>query len=338
MKVITARNVNDALPTALDILMHHGYERESRNGKVLVYDGPVTTQYLKPRERTLLWEARDANPFFHLYESMYMLSGAASLYPLRWFVKRMETFSDDGQTMQGFYGQRWRRRFGRDQLDIIVRRLRENPDDRRCVLQMWNPDTDLDSASSDVPCNTNAYLAINVHGELDLTVCNRSNDVIWGAYGANVVHMSILQEYLAGRIGVPVGRYWQISNNFHGYLDTVEPLIDADRRGLEPLNPYTELRPPISLVNSSEDPDVLERDIARLAETKPGDLNMMTGLDMFESFFMSTVMLPMIIAYKWHKARNYEEALKHCKLITDDGWRKASTTWMEKRSALYQEA
>ena len=38
--------------------------------------------------------------------------------------------------------------------------------------------------SKDVPCNTHAYFAINAEGSLDLTVCNRSNDLVWGCLGA----------------------------------------------------------------------------------------------------------------------------------------------------------
>lgn len=60
---------------------------------------------------------------------------------------------------------------------------------------------------------------------LDLTVCCRSNDAIWGAHGANAVHFSILQEYLAARIGVGVGKLYQLSNNYHGYLDKMQPLV-----------------------------------------------------------------------------------------------------------------
>ena len=51
-----------------------------------------------------------------------------------------------------------------------------------------------------------------------MTVCNRSIDVLWGTYGANVVHMSILQEYIANRVGVPVGPYYQISDSYHVYI------------------------------------------------------------------------------------------------------------------------
>jgi hypothetical protein len=59
---------------------------------------------------------------------------------------------------------------------------------------------------------------------LDLTVCCRSNDAIWGAHGANAVHFSVLQEYLAARIGVGVGTMYQWSNNYHAYESELENL------------------------------------------------------------------------------------------------------------------
>lgn len=65
-------------------------------------------------------------------------------------------------------------------------------------------------------CNTHIYPRI-VDGRLDLTVCCRSNDAIWGAAGANAVQFSMLLEYLAGRIGVQPGRLYQLANNMHLY-------------------------------------------------------------------------------------------------------------------------
>lgn len=52
-----------------------------------------------------------------------------------------------------------------------------------------------------------------------MTVLNRSNDMIWGAYGANAVHFSVLQEFIATAVGVPVGVYRQFSHNLHMYTE-----------------------------------------------------------------------------------------------------------------------
>lgn len=234
MNVVPARNVQQALPLACQMLSTIGVRRNSRNGPVLMSPVPVTTAYERPTERVLFWAARDANPFFHLYESLWMLGGRNDLAPLQQLVGRMATFSDDGETLHGAYGKRWRNHFRinaagglTDQLAVIIARLAANPDDRRCVLQMWDPATDLNHAGRDVPCNLLATFQVNANGALDMMVSNRSNDVVWGCYGANAVHFSFLQEYVAISAGLPIGHYWQVSANWHGYVDVFEPLSAA---------------------------------------------------------------------------------------------------------------
>ena len=97
--------------------------------------------------------------------------------------------------------------------------------DRRAVLEMWDAEGELRMANSckDHPCNTHIYFNVR-DNILDMTVCNRSNDMIWGALGANAVHMSILQEYIASHIGARVGIYTQFSNNLHAYTEVLKTL------------------------------------------------------------------------------------------------------------------
>lgn len=224
MKVIRARNVHRALPLAVDALLHEGYLSDSRNGSVLRFDGPVTTVYEKPCERVLFWKERNCNPFFHLYESLWMLAGRNDVDSVAALVPRMKTFSDDGKTLHGAYGHRWFSHFGFNQLSAIIDGLRANPQDRRMVLGMWDPRTDLGRNGKDFPCNLQTIFGINRDGAVDMEVTNRSNDIVWGAYGANAVHFSYLQEYVAARLDRPVGQYWQVSFNFHAYLTTLEPV------------------------------------------------------------------------------------------------------------------
>lgn len=224
VKVISVRNVNAALFEGLRYLAEHGVEENSRNGAVLVAPGPVVTEYAKPRERVLLHFARDANPFFHLFEALWMLAGRNDLGFLLQLNKRMREYSDDGgKTMNGAYGFRWLHYFRHNQLATAIRTLREEPNTRRVVVAMWDATSDqLNSTSRDLPCNTHIYFDRR-GGRLNMTVCNRSNDIYWGAYGANAVHFSILQEYIAAAVEVPVGTYYQFSNNYHLYTDIIDP-------------------------------------------------------------------------------------------------------------------
>jgi hypothetical protein len=150
-----------------------------------------------------------------------MLAGRNDVEYVANFVKRMRDYSDDGRFLQGAYGYRWRHEFGFDQINSAVVHLQENPDSRRVVLTMWNPAFD-NNGGKDIPCNTHVYVSLsyrNTEPEVDISVCCRSNDAIWGCYGANVVHMSFLQEYIACALSMNVGRYTQFSHNFHVYPD-----------------------------------------------------------------------------------------------------------------------
>jgi len=225
------RNVNEALSDGLMYLRVAGTKQNSRNGPVLVAPEPVTTVYSQPRERVLFSPLRNANPFFHLMEALWMLAGRNDLEWPAYFNSKFAQYSDDGVTVHGAYGDRWRGGLGFDQLAVIVEELKKNPESRRCVLQMWDATTtgeggylagdydDLHKAidgGKDVPCNTHAYFLVQ-DGALNVTVCCRSNDILWGACGANAVHMSVMHEYVARCAGLPVGTYRQFSNNYHLY-------------------------------------------------------------------------------------------------------------------------
>lgn len=148
-----------------------------------------------------------------------MIAGRDDAEFVKYFNSRMINFSDDGRTLNGAYGHRWRRRFGVDQLVVLIRHLKEDPTSRRAVLTMWGPQQDLLNLSSkDVCCNTQAYFEIR-GGKLNMTVLCRSNDLVWGAYGANAVHFSFLQEFIASALDVPLGVYRQFSHNLHLYTE-----------------------------------------------------------------------------------------------------------------------
>jgi thymidylate synthase len=80
-----------------------------------------------------------------------MLAGSKDLKWIAHFNRNMESFSDNGKTINGAYGYRWRLYFGKDQLRQVVDMLRKNPADRRAVITMWDATYDLNSPSKDVP-------------------------------------------------------------------------------------------------------------------------------------------------------------------------------------------
>lgn len=234
MIVINAHNINDAYREAVRLFRQEHMTSNSRGSEKLgqVRElGTVTTRYSVPKER-ILWDSkRDANPFFHLFESIWMLAGRSDVAWLEQFSKNITDFSDE----HGAYGNRWRNFFGFDQLLEILALLKRDPGTRRAVLTMWSPVGDLISTSSgagginakDIPCNLMVKFELR-RGVLDMIVFNRSNDMLFGAYGANVVHFSMLQEFVAGCLGVEMGFYEQVSANFHVYQSVWDTKVNAD--------------------------------------------------------------------------------------------------------------
>ncbi len=169
---IKTRNVNTAFNNIVQGIYNGSYKtrkRSSRYGDVLYINEPVTITYLKPKERVLFNPYRDCNPCFHLYESLWMLAGRNDVLPLSYFNKKMIEFSDNGSTFNSPYGYRWRHWAGNstsatniDQLEIIINHLKNKPDSRRAVLQIWSVHDDLLNidTTKDNACNIEVLFSI----------------------------------------------------------------------------------------------------------------------------------------------------------------------------------
>lgn len=315
---IVVDNVNEALPEALWYLRTAGVESPSRNGPVIVAPGPFLTVYRKPEQRVLFSPYRDANPFFHFFESLWMLAGRNDVAYVEKFSPRMRDFSDDGLSLNGAYGYRWRKRWF-DQIKNVVEHLKKNPSSRREVLTMWTAGDLVDESSKDLPCNTQIYVDIR-EGVLNITVCNRSNDMWWGAYGANVVHMSFLQEFLARAIGVDVGVYIQFSNNFHIYTEMYDGRKVIDSPGLVThFDPYPGTAPIMSTGYESW-----------LGEV---ELFIDRGTDKsYRDPFLSQVAHPMLEAWQAYKDHNnFTWAINRAENIAAPDWKLACKQWLERR-------
>ena len=64
-----------------------------------------------------------------------------------------------------------------------------------------------------------------VNGRMNCYVHIRSNDIVWGFSAVNVFNFTLMQEYVAMMVGVPVGQYFHYADNLHVYEDFV-PLVE----------------------------------------------------------------------------------------------------------------
>jgi thymidylate synthase len=339
MFVLSGNDVNDVYPMAITLLNGVGRPEYSRYGDVIVAPRPVTSHYEYPRNRVLLDPHRDANPFFHLMESLWILAGREDVAWLAQFNSRISEFSDDGQRFHGAYGKRLRRwqvsdvpaEGTVDQLEEAVHMLRMDPGNRRVVLSIWDPRLDLNTVSKDIPCNDMVKLEIR-DNRLNLIVFNRSNDIIWGCYGANVVQFSMIQEYLAGRLQCGIGFMEQVSTNWHAYVK-----VWADKTAMLPdwNSPYqmgkVEALPMFDAEAHPEHWDVDLRHFMRKTGAYDGTLDGWGSESEYHHDWFSTVAEPMFLGWKmWKEGKKMEAHLMLDSVMASD-WQKAGQEWMERR-------
>ena len=329
MEHIAARNVSDGLYLTKLSLLEVGKKENTRNGWVLEFPTPFCVTYTHPTERVLFYPERDANPFFHLMESLWMLAGRNDVEWISKYNKRISDYSDDGKTFHGAYGHRWRNHFRggpkefKDQLDQVMIRLHKFPNDRRAVVSMWDPNIDLvmHNDGKDYPCNTQIFFS--KRGKvLNMTVINRSNDIVWGLFGANAVHMSMLQEYMAARTQSEVGTYIHFSNNAHAYLDTLEKIKD-----MQPdYESYLIIGDDASQYHSQPLVDnwlTFDEELALWFRNEE--------VNVFENKFLSLTAFKVREGWHFWKQKNINKAIEICKTIEDRAWRKACVEWLERR-------
>lgn len=362
MDIIYARNVNEAFSRGLERLIFLGRKEQSRVGDVLVMPTPVVTVYNAPWERVLFNETRDANPFFHLMESVWMLAGHRDAVWLDRYVRNFsERFAEDNGEMHGAYGYRWRQHFGdrMDQFQGVAELLRKDPTTRRAVLAMWDPVVDLNLPRRDLPCNTHVYFRARKPDEseliqskthkglvLDITVCNRSNDAVMGAYGANAVHMSVMGEVIAGLAGMRLGRYYQQSNNFHIYERDLDKFnLDTTYYASNFYIGHTDNKYPLQaqlICGDSDDPAELQaeakrvlvdcRDFCEALDQPDRELDLLLAEQAKSRWFRETV-IPMQISHDLYRAGKRKEALSYLgnRMSHLSDWSAAGQSWIQRR-------
>lgn len=206
---------------------------------------------------------------------------------------------------------------------------------------MWDGFTDLQKARAggkDLPCNTAIYFD-PLGDDLNMTVSNRSNDLVWGAYGANVVHMSMIHSYVAHMVGKKVGTYYQESNNLHLYTDfpITQKLIDLDTGKIKVVKGrhYDHMENLFGDVDCSDDQFVSTITQVLEAFMKPGPN------DLEETPFKSVnLLITLCTAFNLYKSVSANEAVNYMEHFTWEGasitepcthWIAAAIAWLKRR-------
>lgn len=312
---ISGRDADHLFEEMLWKMRVHGVKQESRNGVVLSVPSPVMLTLRNPTHRVLFNAKRNANPFFHVMEFAWMMAGRRDVAFLEFYNKQMREYADPDGFLNAAYGYRWGEHWGFDQLTFAAARLAEDPTTRQAVVTMWDPAKDTDN-HNDKACNTHCYFRV-VDEYLNMLVCNRSNDAVWGALGANIVHLTYMHEYVASVADIKLGTYQVISNNFHIYEKHWNLLTDIGERE----EWYPE---PLPLLTTGEVAEELVEDCLILCE----------GGNHVGTAWAKGVARPIKAAWDLYKNDDPSSALDMCQRIVADDWRKACHDWLTRKYGL----
>ena len=187
-----------------------------------------------PRDRWVFSRTPSISPAFSIVEVFWILSGRNDAAYLNHWNPRLTKYQGDTVTYPGAYGHRLRYHFGVDQIERAYKTLSKNPESRQVVLQLWDPredlpDTDGNPKSADIPCNVCSMPKVR-DGKLVWLQVMRSNDIYRGL-PYNIVQFTMLQEILAGWLGLEPGAYHHISDSLHVY-DSDLKYFDLEEDGV----------------------------------------------------------------------------------------------------------
>lgn len=198
-----------------------------------------------------------------IYELLWFIRGETNV---RWLQENRVTIWDEWADAKGnlgrVYGAQWcdwRTPDGRsiNQLDEVIRQIRQNPDSRRLIVTAWNPGEMEEMALP--PCHA-LFQFFVVDGELSCQLYQRSADIFLGV-PFNIASYALLTCMVAQVCRLRPGEFVHTFGDLHLYSNHLEQAALQLSREPRPL-PRLELNPQVRELRefTFEDVHVLDYD------------------------------------------------------------------------------
>ncbi len=143
---------------------------------------------------------------------------------LKWFVEKIrsdEDFARRWGELGPVYGRQWRDFNGVDQIETVIRQIRETPFSRRLVVSAWNPaEVEAMARAGLPPCHTMFQFYVQ-QGRLSCQLYQRSADVFLGV-PFNIASYALLTMIIARLCNLGVGDFVHTFGDAHIYLNHLE--------------------------------------------------------------------------------------------------------------------
>jgi len=176
-----------------------------------------------------------------IHELLWFINGDTNIsYLKKNNVSIWNEWADENGDLGPVYGKQWRRwetPDGRklDQLDDVIRSIKNNPNSRRMIVSAWNP-SDVGSMALP-PCHCLFQFYVS-NQKLSCQLYQRSADIFLGV-PFNIASYAILTHMIANVCGLSVGDFVHTLGDAHIYnnhLDQVQTQLLRDTMTLPNLN------------------------------------------------------------------------------------------------------
>lgn len=248
---ISSGTIDDLMRSVIEAIQVRGVRIRPKKGDATELPG-VLLELTDPRARLSRTETR-GKLFSCLGELCWYLAKSKDLKFIHYYIPKYEDSAEGGEIFGG-YGPRlftWKQT---DQVSNITRLLRQRPDSRQAVIQLFDA-TDIVEEHKDVPCTCTLQFMIR-EGRLHLFAHMRSNDAFKGL-PHDIFSFTMLQEILARDLSVEMGGYKHAVGSLHLYdADTnlANQFINEGWQSTKPMPamPIGDPWPAVSLILQAE--------------------------------------------------------------------------------------
>lgn len=333
MRVFEYESMDQAYPEILKVLIKEGKDVSPRGLKTKEIM-PAAIVIKNPQKRVVGHPERKLNYGFMVGELLWMLQGRNDLESIEHYNHKMKDFSDDGTVLNGSYGQRIFRWEGlydviddsyKDEEDnthpsfslehIVVNQfetafklLTEDPFTRQALISIYNPVQDSHD-TKDKPCTNTIQFTIR-DNKLNMTVYMRSNDA-WLGLPYDAFNFMNLQEIMAGRLGIKLGKYTHFVDSLHIY----EKHIDQAKKLVK--TKYKSIYDECDILDGRMAPEVIDTEMANVynVEATTRKMSVMVKVETVEQLIYACKnyywrsLAAVIAVYNFKKAQRAEEEI-----------------------------
>ena len=185
-----------------------------------------------------------------IHELLWFIKGDTNISYLKEHnVKIWNEWADENGDLGPVYGKQWRSwetPDGRnlDQLDNVIKQIKNNPDSRRMIVSAWNPSDVGSMALPPCHCLFQFYVSEN---KLSCQLYQRSADIFLGV-PFNIASYSILTHMIANVCGLELGDFIHTLGDAHIYQNHVNQANIQLLRNVKKL-PHIQFRKNFETIN-----------------------------------------------------------------------------------------